>query len=161
MTVFATVKTGAIRMSSLPFPLSLLDPNLWMRMPLSGNVAQNFHPLTTWFSPQIDIQYVGNPAVERDITANVAGYGSQLGTLIDVLTELTKGKEETDAVKRLRELADKIDEVKQRHKQDLRAAARESLDRLRKDDPESLRRLIAEYTKKGDDLPEGKRQPRN
>jgi hypothetical protein len=137
-------------MPSLPNPLnpfSYLDPSAWVRLPLSGDVAQNYHPLTNWFSPNIDIKYVGNSSIERDVTANVAGYGSQLGTVIDVLEELTRGKEQTEAVKRLRDLWCKVEEVKKNNKEDLKESAKASLDQLAKYYPDGLQDLIKAYAR--------------
>lgn len=134
-------------MSTVSYPWTLFDPSRWLNMPFGGNVAQNYHPLTTWFSPNIDIQYVGNSSVEHDVIANVAGYGSQLGTVIDVLEELTKGKEQTEAVKRLHDLWCKVGDIKASHKRSLLDAAKESLDKLAESDEQSLQSLIRQYAK--------------
>jgi hypothetical protein len=137
-------------MPSVPNPFNLLsyfDPSALFRLPGGGDVAQDYHPITTWFSPNIDIKYVGNSRIERDVTANVAGYGSQLGTLMDVLVELTKGEEQTEAVKRLHDLWHKVEEIKKKNKEDLKESAKSSLDQLAKYNPDGLQDLIKQYAK--------------
>ncbi len=65
------------------------------------------------------MSYAGTPAIERDVVENVASFGDQLGTLIDAVVELAgerSGKELDD----LRELKTKVDEVKERHKRDMK-----------------------------------------
>ena len=61
------------------------------RAPTAESFVQAIAPVTSWFSPNIEVNYKGVPAIEREIVTSVAGYGSQLGTPIDALLELGGG----------------------------------------------------------------------
>jgi len=45
---------------------------------------------TRWWSPNVTVNYAGNPAVERDVIENVASYGKQIGWLNEIVTALVK-----------------------------------------------------------------------
>ena len=107
------------------------------KLPLSANVFEAIKPWTafmptTAFMPpiagqmglfNIRIGQSSEPAVEGAVLSDVASYGKQLGRIGDALivllahfrpaTPLTK--EETDAIDDLREMLEKIADVKDKH----------------------------------------------
>ncbi len=83
-----------------------LDLFPFLRFPAADNFVQSIAPVTSWFSPTIEVNYKGDPTIERDVVTSVAGYGSQLGTLIDAVVE-SAGDESGPAMKRLRALEDR------------------------------------------------------
>src|SRR3981189_360190 len=78
---------------------------------------------TRWWSPTVTMNFAGNPAVEHEVTEDVASYGRQIGWLNDIVTALV-ATEGQHAIKRpphagasLRKLAGarrKIDAIKKR-----------------------------------------------
>jgi hypothetical protein len=114
------------------------------RLPTLGNFVQPISPVTSWFSPTIEVDYKGDPSIERDVVTSVAGYGSQLGTLIDAVVEAA-GSKNGPAMQRLRALKTDIDSLKDRHgDQDIRRA-RSALAALAASDPPGLQQVIAEF----------------
>ena len=101
------------------------------KLPLSGNVVQAITPWTAFMLPvavqmglfNVRIGQSSEPAVEGDVLSHVASYGKQLGRIGDALivllahfrpvTPLTK--EEADAIDDLREMLQKIANVKDKH----------------------------------------------
>jgi len=118
------------------FPFYPSFRSLW-----SGDVTQDIDPVTNWFSPRIEV-FRGDPRIEREVVTKVASYGRQLGLLSNAVLELA---EEPDgpAVEKLRALVDQIEEVKQDHKTDLEAAAKNSLEALKEADKAAFERLVA------------------
>ena len=123
--------------------------NPWMypwwnlfRAPLSGNVEQDISP--TWFSPQLEFNFAGNKKLESDVVAKVASYGTQLGVLSEAVLELAEGMP-GEAIEALQALVERVDKIKQRHKETLETKAKLALDQLKKTDPEGFRRLIDDY----------------
>jgi hypothetical protein len=96
------------------------------------------------FSPNIEVNYKGDPAIERDVVTSVAGYGSQLGTLIDAVVENSGGKG-GPAMQRLFALKSEIDSIKDRHADDDASRARSALAALAESDPQSLEQVVAEF----------------
>ena len=43
---------------------------------------------TRWWSPTVSVNFAGNPAVEREVTEDVASYGRQIGWLSDIVIAL-------------------------------------------------------------------------
>jgi hypothetical protein len=115
-----------------------------LRLPTLGNLVQPISPVTSWFSPTIEVNYKGDPAIEHDVVTSVAGYGSQLGTLIDAVVEGAGGKG-GPAMKQLVALKRAIDAVKDQHRDDDASRARSALAALAQSDPVALQRLVAEY----------------
>ena len=109
------------------------------------NLVQPIAPQTSLFSPNIEVNYRGDPAIEREVVSKVAGYGSQLGTLIDALAELA-GERSGPAFDKLRALAREVDQIKQSHRGDVAERARKALAALDAADPDALWRLIGEFT---------------
>lgn len=61
-----------------------------LQFPWSGDVSQWINPMTSWFTGNtgslVSVNYASsNPKIEEKIIRDVAGYGSQLGRIIDVL----------------------------------------------------------------------------
>jgi hypothetical protein len=116
------------------------------RLPGSGDLMQSISPLTNWFSPTVELNFAGNRQIENDVVANVASYGKQLGILTEAVNELGR-EDKSQAVRRLRELAEVIQKRKLQHKDDLQQQARASLETLRKADPEAFGRVLDEFQK--------------
>ena len=114
-----------------------------MQLPFSGDVTQDNSPLTNWWSPQIEFNFAGKRRVEADIVANAVSYGAQLGVLTDVLVELTK-EMDSAAIKRLREVADKIEVVKDKHSTDTVTSLKVQLRQLKKENATAYAALMAE-----------------
>jgi hypothetical protein len=85
--------------------------------------------------------------IERDVVTSVAGYGSQLGTLIDAVVESASGKS-GPAMQRLRALKSEIDSVKDKHGDDGVSRARSALAALAESDPAALEQVVAEFAAK-------------
>ena len=119
-----------------------------MNFPLSGPVTQLISPRTSWFSTVVN--YRGTPEVERRVVEEVAGYGSQLGTLTDALVRLV-GERPGAEFDRLRKLAADIEAVKETHGRRLVDRAKEALDELREKDEDGFSRLIAGYGRRAEE----------
>jgi hypothetical protein len=110
------------------------------KLPLSADVVQAIKPWTPFISPiesqiglfNVTIGQSSEPAVEADVLSDVASYGKQLGRIGDALvvllahfhpvTPLTK--EETAAIDDLKDMLQRIADVKAKHKcQALRPSA--------------------------------------
>jgi len=92
--------------------------------PLSGDVTQDI--LSGWTGMK------GVPEYEHAIATQVWGYGSQLGSLTDVLIEVLDEMnlpQETEAMAKLREKAAEMDHAKERVLRDLK----DRMDRLESD----------------------------
>ncbi len=117
------------------------------RLPAASSFFQPIAPVTSWFSPTIELNYKGDPAVERDVVTSVAGYGSQLGTLIDAVVEGARG-DDGPAMQRLRSLKKEIDSLKATHSDDDASRARSALAALAASDPQALQQVVAEFAAK-------------
>ena len=113
------------------WPFSMFAPN---------TLNQAINP--GWFD--VNINYEGNPAIEKDIVENVASFGKQLGIITDAVLEIA-GERGGEKVKRLKQLAEEIEAVKARHKSDVRRAAKEAIERLAKTDESELKALLGRY----------------
>jgi hypothetical protein len=68
------------------------------KLPLSGDVSQSILPWTWYFQPKdsqfglinINLGTSSKPEVERDVLAEVASYGKQIGRIADVVEILLK-----------------------------------------------------------------------
>ena len=139
---------------SLPFPFSLFfSPSALAQInpfladyyaPLSGDVTQDINPVTSWLSPHLQFNFAGNKDIESDVTANIASYGRQLGTIIPAVLELA-GDKDSLAIENLRSMAAHIEEVKEKHRQRSQKQLREQLAALQKEDPEALKALLAPF----------------
>jgi hypothetical protein len=125
-------------MSTQPFmwPFNLFAP---------GNLSQPILP--GWSLGNVSVNYAGNADIEKDVVEKVASYGKQLGIITDAVLALADGKPKDKAIARLKEIAAKIEEVKNRNKASLADQARDAMQRLEKAEPASARRIAAEFTK--------------
>jgi hypothetical protein len=121
--------------------LDLFPP---FRLPTIGDFVQPIAPVTSWFSPTIEVNYKGDPTVERDVVTSVAGYGSQLGTLIDAVVE-SAGGNGGPAMQRLCALKTEIDSIKDKHRDEDTRRARSALAALAESDPQALQQVVAEF----------------
>jgi hypothetical protein len=124
--------------------------NIWknpwlnlMNLPLSGNV-EGISPVTTWFSPNIELNYAGDKKIESEVVSEVASFGKQLGVLSDALQEVIDGKS-GKGIEKFRELVADIAEIKEKYKKDIADRIESDLDRLRQQDPEALARILKKY----------------
>lgn len=122
--------------------------NPWLyafKAPWSGDVTQDISPITSWFSPEVEFNFAGNKAIESQVVAEVASYGKQLGVLSKAVVDLAEGKQ-GQALKDLKKLMTDINRIKDQHKDNLSAKAKRTLDELKKEDPEMLKKIIKEYS---------------
>ena len=124
--------------------MTWLDLFPQFRLPAAGSFVQPIAPVTSWFSPTFEVNYKGNPEIEREVITSVGGYGSQLGTLIDAVVEIADGKG-GPAMQRLYELKGDIDSIKDKHRDDAAGRARMALSALARSDPAALREVVAEF----------------
>jgi hypothetical protein len=125
--------------STQPFmwPFNLFAP---------GNLNQPILP--GWSFGNISVNYAGNVEIEKDVVEKVASFGKQLGIITDAVLALADGKPKNDkAIVRLREIAAKIEELKNRNKTSLADQAREALERLERAEPATARRIAAQFAK--------------
>jgi hypothetical protein len=127
-------------MYTFPNPLNIMFPG----------AGGNFQTFDFW-SPRVSVNFAGNPAVEREVTEDVASYGSQIGWLNDIVAALAKaapdalkGNEEAEgALTRLNDAMQKIQEIKARRKTNAYDAARDALARLGSADKAAYKRLVS------------------
>jgi hypothetical protein len=105
------------------------------KLPLSGDVVQSINPFTAFMTGgqfglvNINLGQSSEPKVEEEVLSDVASYGKQLGRIGDALIVLLDHfhprkpltDEESAAIDALKEMLDKVADVKERHK---RAALR-------------------------------------
>ena len=126
-------------MSTQPFmwPFNLFAP---------GNLNQPILP--GWSFGNISVNYAGNVEIEKDVVEKVASFGKQLGIITDAVLAQADGKPKDDkAIMRLKEIAAKIEDVKNRNKASLAEQARGAMQRLEKAEPAAARRIAAEFAK--------------
>jgi hypothetical protein len=101
------------------------------KLPLSGDVVQSINPWTAFLSPigsqvgliNITLGQSSAPEVEQDVLSDVGTYGKQLGRIGDALIVLMAHfhprkaltAEDTKALDALKEMLQKIADVKARH----------------------------------------------
>lgn len=118
-------------------------------LPFGGSVAQRIEPDTRWFFGGI-APGAGDPEIERK-AFDVATYGRQLGLITELLVDLSqqsppKTAKGQKALKRLREIQLRIEQVKEHDAIDALEQIDSLLARLKKTHPERLaaaRRRIA------------------
>jgi hypothetical protein len=126
-------------MYTFPNPLNIMFPG----------AGGNFQSFDFW-SPRVSVNFAGNPAVEREVTEDVASYGSQIGWLNDIVAALAKAApdalkgndEAADALKSLNDAMQKIDEIKLRRKTSAYDTARDALVKLGCADKSAYKRLV-------------------
>jgi hypothetical protein len=125
--------------------------NLPFHFPLSGDVTQDIE--TEWNLP-FSGPYVGERELERRILADVAGYGEQLGKVLDALAGVievieaggdkrTGDQDVVTAFSKLKDMHGRIEEAKKRYRVSTARHALRALERL---DPEAYDRLVSEIT---------------
>jgi hypothetical protein len=120
-----------------------------LTMPFGGSVAQRIEPDTRWFFGGI-APAAGDAEIERK-AFDIATYGRQLGLITEVLVDLAAqspptGAKGQKALKRLREIQRRIEQVKEQDAIDALEQIDSLLARLKKTHPERLaaaRRRIA------------------
>ena len=127
-------------MYTSPNPLNVMFPG-------AGGNFQNFD----FWSPRVSVNFAGNPAVEREVTEDVASYGSQIGWLNDIVAALAKaapdalkGNDEAEgALTNLNDAMQKIEEIKARRKTNAYDAALDALAKLGSADKAAYKRLVS------------------
>ncbi len=114
-----------------------------MRWPWSGRVDQGFNALANLLSPHFAFNFAGNADIEKDVVANIASYGNQLGLISKVLLEISEGHS-SEKLAELTEMVDKIDKAKADHKHKTKRAAIEAMERLRNHDPDAFAKLLSD-----------------
>lgn len=130
-------------------PLLTLWPSFspTINFPASGDIGSfNYHPDTTWQGPSM-IQ--GNPVMEQKIYQEVAGPGSQLGTLTDAVLSLITHLEvkypeitDNDDVIKLRTLSSKVTAIKEEISNRESEEFHQKLKKLATESPEAFKDLI-------------------
>ena len=108
------------------------------KLPLSGDVTQAINPWTFAFNPvggqfglvNVTLGQSSAPQVEADVLTDVAGYGKQLGRIIDALQVVIKhlpknaelSEQDRKALHAFEQLHAAIEAVKERHAKDKRNA---------------------------------------
>jgi hypothetical protein len=109
-----------------------------------GDLFQEIAPVTTWFSPQYEFNFAGNPRLERKIVSETASYGKQLGILSEAVLELANGKK-GKAVKRLKDIVSQIEHIKEQDTNALEQDIKDRLDQLKRRDSGALKRVLRQY----------------
>ncbi|TMJ04201.1 MAG: hypothetical protein E6G97_06760 [Alphaproteobacteria bacterium] len=125
-------------MTTQPFmwPFNLFAP---------GNLDQPILP--GWSFGNVSVSYAGNAEIEKDVVEKVASFGKQLGIITDAVLALADGKPKDQAITRLRDIAAKIEQLKNLNKASLADQARGTMQRLEKAEPAAARRIAAEFAK--------------
>ena len=104
--------------------------------------------LPDWSLQHITVNYQGDPAIEKDVAANVASYGKQLGIITEAVLALARDEgDDSEPIKRLRKVADDIEQIKRKHRSDLVASAREAMQTLAEKDPAAAARIGTTFAK--------------
>jgi hypothetical protein len=123
-------------------------PNLFNVFPGAGGNWQTID--TRWWSPNISVSFAGDPGIEREVTEDVASYGSQIGWLNDIVIALAAAAPDAvdgnaDAKRALGKLGKasaEIDKIKRRRKQSAIDKARDALADLGAADKAVYGRLV-------------------
>lgn len=100
------------------------------KLPLSGDVVQSINPFTSFMTGgqfglvNINMGQSSAPKVEEEVLSDVASYGKQLGRIGDALIVLLAHfhphkpltAEETAAIDAVKDMLEKVADVKERHK---------------------------------------------
>jgi hypothetical protein len=117
--------------------------------PGAGGNWQSFD--TRWASPNISVNFAGNPSIEREVTEDVASYGRQIGWLNDIVTALVEGDgagavksspAAEDAWTKLRAAQARIDDIKKRRQDSAVDQAKGALASLASTDKSAYARLV-------------------
>ncbi len=113
------------------------------RSPLSGNVEQNYHPVTSWWSPQFEFNFAGDQHIEAQVVSNIASYGRQLGMITEAVLALAENND-SPAIEKLRKLADKIENVKNEHSRESIESLESQLRKLKESDRAAFDKLLSQ-----------------
>jgi hypothetical protein len=104
--------------------------------------------LPDWSLQHVTVNYQGNPAIEKDVAAKVASYGKQLGIITEAVLALADGgPDKSKRIDRLREIANKIEEIKQERRSDLAASAQQAMESLAQKDRAAAARIGAAFAR--------------
>lgn len=78
------------------------------------------------------------------LSGDVASYGKQLGALTNAVLELAEG-DKGEALAKLQDLAEQIEQVKQQHQAKLGQRVRADLRKLQQQDPAAFEALLKDY----------------
>lgn len=112
--------------------------------------------MTRWWSPNISVNFAGNADVEREVSEDVASYGTQIGWLNEVVLVLSAAlpadadPKAREALANIQAADEKISRIIGRRKGNAMDKAREALKELSKADVDGYRRLVSALS---DDLP--------
>jgi hypothetical protein len=123
-------------------------PNLFNVFPGAGGNWQTID--TRWWSPNISVNFAGDPGIEREVTEDVASYGSQIGWLNDIVIALAaaapdavgRNAEAKRALDKLAKARTDIEKIKRRRKQSAIDKARDALADLGAADKAAYGRLV-------------------
>jgi hypothetical protein len=128
-------------MLAFPNPLNIMFPG----------AAGNWQAFDARFlSPNVSVNFAGNPTIEREVTEDVASYGRQIGWLNDIVNALAAAAPDTikadpaasEALSKLQDALDKIEAIKKRRKVSAYDTAREALAELGQTDKAGYGRLV-------------------
>jgi hypothetical protein len=132
---------GDRAMLNFPYPLNVMFPG----------AAGNWQAFDARFlSPNVSVNFAGNPTVEREVTEEVASYGTQIGWLNDIVYTLAKAAPDSvgndpdakAALYKLDEAMKKIDKIKSRRKTNAYDQARDAIAELGQTDKAGYGRLV-------------------
>lgn len=123
-------------------------PNLFNMLPFAGGNWQTID--TRWWSPNISVNFAGDAGIEREVTEDVASYGSQIGWLNDIVEALasaapdavTADPEAEKSLTKLKRAQQRIEAIKKRRKASALDQARDALSRLGAADKDAYGRLV-------------------
>ena len=111
--------------------------------PVTVNFPSGDVDLGGWFSQNVQVNYAGVPAIERDVVEEVASFGRQLG-ISEAVLELADGSA-GESVAKLRGIVEEVEAIKERRKGNVKRDAKEAIERLHKLDPAELQALLRSY----------------
>jgi hypothetical protein len=122
-------------------------PNLFNVFPGAGGNWQTID--TRWWSPNISVSFAGDPVIEREVTEDVASYGSQIGWLNEIVIALAAAAPEAvgsaeakRALDKLTKAGAEIEKIKRRRKTTALDKARGALADLGATDKDGYARLV-------------------
>lgn len=121
----------------------MTQPLFNFRFPLSGDIVQDIEPHTFFGAISPD---AGQARLERHIALDVASYGTQLSAVLKLLDQLldpaARKRLAPAAVQEFDAVFKQVKDAKEQHKHTAAAAARQSLERLKRVDEPAYRRLV-------------------
>lgn len=123
------------------------QPFMW---PFSLFAPQNLNQpiLPDWSFAGVNVNYAGDPNIEKEVVSKVASFGKQLGIISEAVLALADGKPDDNSIARLREIVERIAKLKAENKASLREHADDAMERLPKVEPDAAARIAARYAGK-------------